>query len=194
MSQKQNLHQNYDERVASSVLAIAPSMATDDVYDSEQEHHNAQFDADDQRFQYAIVWTHLPPITWILPFIGHMGICDSRGVIYDFVGGIGKGDMMLGPPCRYLRLDPLQARKGTWDAAVHRANDIYEHRIHNICCDNCHSHVAVALEQMKYRAISHWNMVVLCFWVFFTAPYTSFCAFLKQWTGFAIIVLLYCFA
>ena len=192
---KQSLHQPYGERVASSVLAIAPPRDTEDFDDSEQEQRDdEQFVTADQRFPYAIVWTHLPPITWILPFIGHMGICDSRGVIYDFVGGIGQGDMMLGPPCRYLRLDPSQARKGTWDAAVRRANDIYEHRMHNICCDNCHSHVAVALEQMKYRAVSHWNMVVLCFWVFFTAPYTSFCAFLKQWAGFAVIVLLYCFA
>jgi hypothetical protein len=30
-------------------------------------------------FPYCIVWSPLPPITWVLPFIGHMGIADSRG-------------------------------------------------------------------------------------------------------------------
>jgi hypothetical protein len=32
-----------------------------------------------QRFPTCIVWTPLPPLTWILPFIGHMGIADTRG-------------------------------------------------------------------------------------------------------------------
>lgn len=32
-----------------------------------------------QRFPHCIVWTPLPPITWLLPFIGHMGIADKHG-------------------------------------------------------------------------------------------------------------------
>jgi hypothetical protein len=39
-----------------------------------------------QRYPYCIVWTPLPVISWFLPFIGHTGIADSRGVIYDFAG------------------------------------------------------------------------------------------------------------
>jgi len=38
------------------------------------------------RYPFCIVWTPLPGITTLLPFIGHMGIADSRGVIYDFAG------------------------------------------------------------------------------------------------------------
>lgn len=38
------------------------------------------------RFPFAIVWTPIPCLTWFFPFIGHMGICDSRGVSYDFAG------------------------------------------------------------------------------------------------------------
>ena len=44
-------------------------------------------------YPHCILWSPLPPITWILPFIGHTGISDSEGVIYDFAGpytiGIG---------------------------------------------------------------------------------------------------------
>ena len=28
---------------------------------------------------------------------------------------------------------------------VREASDIYTKRMHNLCCDNCHSHVATAL-------------------------------------------------
>jgi hypothetical protein len=58
------------------------------------------------RFPYAIVWTPLPLITWFLPFIGHMGICDSRGVIYDFAGPytIGIDQMAFAKPTRCVQM------------------------------------------------------------------------------------------
>lgn len=29
-----------------------------------------------ERYPYCIVWTTLPLISWLLPFIGHTGICE----------------------------------------------------------------------------------------------------------------------
>ena len=40
------------------------------------------------RYPYCIVWTPLPLISYVLPFIGHVGICTSDGTIHDF-GGSG---------------------------------------------------------------------------------------------------------
>ena len=37
-----------------------------------------------ERYPYCIVWTPIPVLTWLLPMVGHMGICKSNGVIYDF--------------------------------------------------------------------------------------------------------------
>ena len=34
----------------------------------------------------SIVWTPIPLLTWLFPFIGHMGICYSNGIIRDFAG------------------------------------------------------------------------------------------------------------
>jgi hypothetical protein len=50
------------------------------------------------RFPFAIVWTPIPCLTWLFPFIGHMGICDSRGVAYDFAGPytIGVDELAFG--------------------------------------------------------------------------------------------------
>ena len=33
---------------------------------------------------------------------------------------------------------------------------------HNLCCDNCHSHVALALNLMHYDNSTSWNMGKLC--------------------------------
>ncbi|PIO24939.1 hypothetical protein AB205_0004150 [Aquarana catesbeiana] len=111
-------------------------------------------DLERSRFPHCVVWTPIPVLTWLFPFIGHMGICTSSGVIRDFAG----------PYYVYWQLDPnLVYANGPnpWDTAVNEASEEYKHRMHNLCCDNCHSHVAMALNLMKYNN-TNWNMVKLC--------------------------------
>lgn len=42
---------------------------------------------------------------------------------------------------------------------------------HNLCCDNCHSHVALALNLMRYDNSTSWNMVKLCFFTLLYGKY-----------------------
>lgn len=143
---------------------------------------DASIDVARGRFPYCIVWTALPGITWLFPFIGHMGIADSRGVVYDFAGPyhIGVDDLAFGTAMRYLQLDPAKARRRegqtaqeAWDAAVDSGCDVYCTRMHNICCDNCHSHVARVLSEMGYGGRSDWGMVGLAAWLFFSGKHVS---------------------
>ena len=45
-----------------------------------------------------------------------------------------------------------------WDAAIERADSIYNERMHNICCDNCHHHTALALTESgrPHTLLSSW--------------------------------------
>jgi hypothetical protein len=63
-------------------------------------------DSERQRFPFCIVWTPLPLITWLFPFIGHMGICTSAGVIRDFAGPfyVSEDEMAFGNPTKWLTL------------------------------------------------------------------------------------------
>ena len=45
---------------------------------------------------------------------------------------------------------------------------------HNLCCDNCHSHVAMALNLMQYNRSSSWNMVKLCFFMLIYGKFTRY--------------------
>uniref|UniRef100_A0AAR2KSU6 Transmembrane protein 222a n=1 Tax=Pygocentrus nattereri TaxID=42514 RepID=A0AAR2KSU6_PYGNA len=45
-----------------------------------------KIDPNSSRYPYCIVWTPIPVLSWLFPFIGHMGICTSSGVIRDFAG------------------------------------------------------------------------------------------------------------
>lgn len=152
---------------------------------------NEKIDAKNQRFPYCIVWTPIPLLTWLFPFIGHMGIGTSEGVIRDFAGPyyVSEGNMAFGEPTRYLKLQPHNAENGAmgWDAGVREASDIYGKRMHNLCCDNCHSHVATALEWMHYNNTT-WNMIKLAGWMFVFGRYVNMCGFFKTWLPFFVMM------
>lgn len=75
---------------------------------------NPTIDRDNDKFPYCVVWTPIPFLTWLFPFIGHMGIATSYGVIRDFAGPyyVSEDDMAFGRPTRYWQLVPSLARGG----------------------------------------------------------------------------------
>nr|CDJ94559.1 Protein of unknown function DUF778 domain containing protein [Haemonchus contortus] len=143
------------------------------------------------RFPYCIVWTPLPVLTWIFPLIGHMGIATSRGIIRDFSGSycVTEDDMGFDWPTMYWRLsaDAVEGGAEAYDRAIREASDEYKGRVHNICCDNCHSHVALALNTMRYGGSDSWNMFKLGFYVQIYGKYTGIGGFLKQWAVFFVL-------
>jgi len=95
-----------------------------------------RIDPDNRRFPLCIVWTPLPIISWILPFIGHMGIATSAGIIRDFAGPyyVSENEMAFGWPTRYWQLDLSKIstsanRREVWDRAVADASDEYKTRM-----------------------------------------------------------------
>jgi len=174
----------------------SPSSTGENVNQKEQRGQMAGgmagcVDPKSQKFPFCIVWTPIPLLTWLFPFIGHMGICMSSGVIRDFAGPyyVGEGEMAFGEPTRYLQLTPAKAMGGErgWDDGVIQACDRYKKRMHNLCCDNCHSHVATALENMRYNDTASWNMVKLAAWMFVKGKYVGMRGVLKTWIPFLVL-------
>ncbi len=142
-------------------------------------------------FSYCVLWSPLWPITLLFPFIGHTGIADSNGIANDFQGSyyVGTdGHMAFGSPTRYWKVNIGDLSADRWDEALQEANQIYNGRIHNICCDNCHSHVCCALNRMNLKEYGKWNMVKLCFMLFFKAKFLSVGALLCQFLPFTITI------
>jgi transmembrane protein 222 len=149
--------------------------------------------AETAKFPFAIVWSPLPPITWILPFIGHTGIATSEGVIYDFAGPytINRDNMAFGAPTRYLQLSPSQCDGLDWDSSVEEGCSVYSQRMHNLCFDNCHSHVARCLNAMGYRKYKGYTMLHIGIACFFGARFVSFGAFVKTYLPFTIFLVIF---
>lgn len=175
------------------------------------------FDTD--KYPFCIVWTPIPVLTWFFPFIGHMGIALSNGVIRDFAGPyfVSEDNFAFGRPARYLQLTPYKVHNGgacEWDECVSKASVVYGTRMHNIFCDNCHSHVGfqlnsninriinlnvflpfkykkvgMALALMHYDNSSRWNMVRLALWMFFCGRHVRLWGMVRTWGPFIVIVI-----
>ncbi|EPT29006.1 transmembrane protein TMEM222 [Toxoplasma gondii ME49] len=117
----------------------------------------------DDRHPYCVVWTYLPCLTTIIPLIGHVGICTAEGVVHDFAGPyfISVDRMAFNRPMRVWRLD----RGGVnhpedpmmYDRAIEAADAQFCRMSHNLICNNCHHHVADALNHMAYKGRRNWT-------------------------------------
>jgi hypothetical protein len=134
-----------------------------DTSDSPQLQHassssvlrSGRIDPKQQRYPFCLVWGPLPLISWIIPWIGHLGIGDSEGRVHDFAGPytIGVGEFMT-PVAKYWQLPrelwahSLEQQRA-WDAGVYAADGVYERKFHNLVTCNCHHHTAHALASMR---------------------------------------------
>ncbi|CAM8886315.1 unnamed protein product [Rhodiola kirilowii] len=64
-------------------------------------------DSKKAKFPCCLVWTPLPVVSWLAPYIGHVGICREDGSILDFSGSyfVNVDDFAFGSVARYLQLD-----------------------------------------------------------------------------------------
>jgi hypothetical protein len=114
------------------------------------------------------------------------------GIIHDFAGPyhIGVGQMAFGSPTRYLQYDPEKCEKKTWDEGVESGCGEYANHNHNICFDNCHSHVAQCLDDMRYGGSSSYNMFKLGVAMFFFGKFTDGWGVVKTFLPFTIILFM----
>ncbi|GAA53171.1 transmembrane protein 222 [Clonorchis sinensis] len=100
--------------------------------------------------------------------------CSVGGRCTNLQGSDDEDNMAFGWPTMYCQLDLSHVEnREMWDKAVFGANEVYKLRVHNLFCDNCYSHVARALNGMRYRGRSNWNMFSVTLLFFSHARYVN---------------------
>ena len=75
--------------------------------------------------------------------------------------------------CVYVRVSVSVCVRSFVRACVRGHDSVFVYLLqHNLCCDNCHSHVAMVLNLLLYDGSSQWNMVKLCFYMAIFGRYT----------------------
>ncbi|KAL5705612.1 hypothetical protein ACHQM5_023895 [Ranunculus cassubicifolius] len=156
------------------------------------------------RFPYCIVWTPLPVLSWFIPFIGHIGICREDGVILDFAGPnfVCVDNFAFGSAARYIQIDKekcctlsccLEAQERnedslmTWDDALRKSTQEYQHRAYNLLNCNCHSFVANSLNRLGYGGPGGWNVVNLAILFFLKGKWVNKTAIVKTFLPFVVV-------
>ena len=140
------------------------------------------------RYPYCIVWTPIPFLTYLIPSIGHTGIANSEGIIHDFAASfyISIDEMSFGKPTKYFQLDLDEREKYEYDKAIEKGDLKYNHEMHNLFWNNCHSHVAYILNLIKYKGKDNYTMVDIWWMLILKGKYISLLAFIKTYLGFFI--------
>ena len=99
-----------------------------------------------------ILWSTIPCLSWLCPFVGHIGVANSEGTTFDFQGSftIGTGRMLFGRPQRKWKID-IDCE--TWDRAIEDVSNEFGNINYNILCSNCHYFAAAVLDKIGYKQI-----------------------------------------
>ena len=146
----------------------------------------------ENRFPYCIVWTPIPFITYIIPSIGHTGLGTSSGIIHDFAGSffISVDNFAFGNPTKYYELDLNEQEKYEFDRAIEKSDNKFRMQEHNLCFNNCHSHVACVLNNMKYKGKTNYTMIHIWWFLITKGKYISVWSFIKTYLGFFIFIII----
>ncbi|KAM7507534.1 hypothetical protein LguiA_017987 [Lonicera macranthoides] len=184
------------------------------ICESSSIHHELwpldEIDPKVAKFPCCLVWTPLPVVSWLAPFVGHVGICKEGGAILDFSGSnfVNVEDFAFGAPARYLQLDREQccfpsnlaghtckcrykhAEYGTaitWDDALQSSIRPFEHKSYNIFTCNCHSFVANCLNRLCYCGSMDWNMVNVAALILFKGRWVNWFSVLRAFLPFVVV-------
>ncbi|XP_043722086.1 protein REVERSION-TO-ETHYLENE SENSITIVITY1 [Telopea speciosissima] len=172
-----------------------------------------EVDPKKSKFPCCIVWTPLPVVSWLAPYIGHIGICQEDGAILDFAGSylVNIDNFAYGAVARFLRLDRAQccfppnlaghkcksgymhAENGTavsWDDALSSSMRNFEHKSYNLFNCNCHSFVANCLNRLAYRGSLGWNMVNVVVLILWKGQWVDAMSVVRSFFPFALVLCL----
>lgn len=75
----------------------------------------------------------------------------------------------------------------TWDDALRKSTQEYQHQSYNILTCNCHSFVANCLNRLKFQA-GDWNVVNLAILIFIKGQFVSRLAILRTYLPFVVVL------
>lgn len=190
------LEQHQKQAKTKSVQALKTSTRSKSKSGSKSLHLpivRQEVDYELDKYPYSIVWTPLPFVTWFIPILGHTGIANSKGIIYDFSDdfNVSVDNFSFGSPTKFFQFHPYSIPNGAqaWDKAIQETSDYYNRTRHSLFFNNCHQYIAGVLNKVKYENRTDWHQIEVWADITFYSSYTGFLGFIRQWWPFTVIVV-----
>ena len=144
------------------------------------------------RYPYCIVWTPIPFLTWFFPSFGHVGICESNGIIHDFAGSyhVSVDNMAFGFPTKVIVLKLSVKESNEYDKAISTATNHYNKMKYDSLNNNCHSFVAEVLNKLKYKGKNNYTVVDVLWMVITKSKFLTWTDLFKSYCGFIVIIFI----
>ncbi len=141
-------------------------------------------------YKCCILWTPLRPTSWFFPFIGHIGISNSKGVVFDFIDSNIVGINNLNKPTRFIQLDlkKIENFEAKLDNAIENNRVKFGAKKFNIFWENCLTFVGCCLNELNYFEITL-NMFSVLIWINLYGKYSSYMAIFETIVPFTIFLL-----
>nr|GMC81338.1 protein REVERSION-TO-ETHYLENE SENSITIVITY1 [Ipomoea batatas] len=196
-------------------MEIASTFGIERITRAERIQHELwpldEIDPKKAKFPCCLVWTPLPVVSWLAPFIGHVGICREDGTILDFSGSylINVDNFAFGAVARYYQLDREQCcfppnlaghtckcrykhidygTAITWDEGLLSSTRHFEHQSYNLFTCNSHSFVANCLNRLCHGGSMGWNMVNVAGLVLTKGCWVNGFAVLRSFLPFLVVL------
>ncbi|GMI89347.1 REVERSION-TO-ETHYLENE SENSITIVITY1 [Hibiscus trionum] len=198
-----------------------PIMDLKTGYDVEREGSRIQhdlwpldeIDPKNVKFPCCLVWTPLPVVSWLAPFIGHVGICREAGAVLDFSGSyfVNVEDFAFGAIARYVQLNREKCcfppnlaghtcKHGyrhteygtalTWDDALQSSMRYFEHKSYNLFTCNSYSFVANCLNRLCYDGSMNWNMIAVAALLMLKGQWVDTMSIVRSFLPFTVVLCL----
>lgn len=168
-----------------------PNIVQDQSTDTYTKSLQTGIDIINHKFPFCLVWSPITFITPFLPSIGHVGICESNGIIHNFSGTkiVLINKMAFGWPLKYAQLNLSFKERTFWDKSIIKGDHTYLEEEYNFFKNNCHSYCAYILSYLKYKGKSNYNMLSI-WWILSTkGKYVSWNAVFKTYIWFILIII-----
>ncbi|KAH7301386.1 hypothetical protein KP509_23G023000 [Ceratopteris richardii] len=196
------LHHSHDQE-ALQHLVDSSAEATFADFASEFSH---------DQFPHSIVWTPLPAVSWLAPFLGHVGVRREDGTILDFAGSycISINNFAFGATARFFSLDRQQccfphltghtcksSYKHAQTGTVLSLDDGLQNCMHHFqikSCNpftcTCHSFVSSFLNIVAYEGSVDWSVITILLLIFRRGQWVSKRAIAKAFGPFTLVTCL----
>lgn len=139
--------------------------------------------------KFSLVWSPIPLISTLLPFIGHTGITDSEGIIYDFEASkyVSINNMSFGSVYKVAKLLPSEEEKKKWDLSIKKVMEKYKKKEYSICGNNGEKFCANILNIVKYKGKNTYTKGNIRKIIWNHGIYVSKLAIIKNYLGLIVL-------
>ncbi|KAG5475841.1 hypothetical protein CUR178_03554 [Leishmania enriettii] len=163
-----------------------------------------------EHYPFCIVWSPIPVLSWVLPFVGHVGVCDSQGRIYDFQGSyrICQDSMLFSHPVKYWDVSrkyvpsfydtelyssaerevAVKREVAAYDAALASATTHFrQSERYSFFTKNCHAFVAASMNEQQLKK-QHMGTVSVAIGMMLHGSYINCSRFMKAHLPFILFL------